>query len=675
MSGILRLLLLVAFVANAFTEELYFGKKLGRFPETSSHDVKGFIYAPDDSHIYVDGFNYDGAGPAAVFWAGTSGKPSQEGFTIPDELGRTVKLGRYRNKSVLLTLPDGKKVSDIKWISVWCRDFAANFGHIDIPDGFVAPQEHNLGRIPTLAHGTSADSVIIKDIRTIQINNLRYDGAGPDAFFLVGKGEKVDHQNAIKLPDEKGSMTKLKAYRGQDITLRLPHNITVFDIDWFALYCIRFRENFGNVYFPAAPLLNVPADLTALATNVDGFKNCETIFPEMQVSWDVRKPDIYIQLEGRIEPNRYMSFGMSGDPEKPSMIGADVTVVYYDSEAQTAKAVDYVLTDYSQCAPQSQSGACPDTIISQGKNNVELMSWNYYDGILRVAYRRPLMTGDDAADQELFVDSPVTIVAAIGPLNGKKETAKHTVVTRGAPTRFIFDRPLTQRNCKPFTQGDSSASAEASNGPWIQPEIRNETKLNFLIGPSGQSRGYDYFTGINGWGITYWVNDKILPLIFVERGKTYTFTVEAGNDPRLQAKYHPLYLTNNKVGGIGQKAAQFDTPDHMVYAGVVKREGQLDPGPGAGRYCELKHKDGDMYLNVSSWQEYRRTLHKDCEGQGSPAQFTWTPNEKTPDVVYYQCFTHENLGWKIIVQNGSPLTKPSLAVIFVTLFAKFMFRN
>lgn len=31
---------------------------------------------------------------------------------------------------------------------------------------------------------------------------------------------------------------------------------------------------------------------------------------------------------------------------------------------------------------------------------------------------------------------------------------------------------------------------------------------------------------------------------------------------------------------------------------------------------------------------------------------TWTPDEATPDTVYYQCFTHRYLGWKINVHDS-----------------------
>lgn len=58
----------------------------------------------------------------------------------------------------------------------------------------------------------------------------------------------------------------MHGYRGQDVTLKLPHNLTVFNIDWFGLYCITYRENFGHVIIPKN--LNIPADLQTLGTEV-----------------------------------------------------------------------------------------------------------------------------------------------------------------------------------------------------------------------------------------------------------------------------------------------------------------------------------------------------------------------------------------------------------------------
>jgi len=117
-----------------------------------------------------------------------------------------------------------------------------------------------------------------------------------------------------------------------------------------------------------------------------------------------------------------MAFGISGDPDLPKMVDSDVTIVYYDSREKRAKVVDYYITAKSQCAPQSNSGACPDVKIPAARDDTQMVSYNFADGILRVAYKRPLVTGDPA-DQDFFIDSPVTTVAAIGPLNSRREAA------------------------------------------------------------------------------------------------------------------------------------------------------------------------------------------------------------------------------------------------------------
>lgn len=49
---------------------------------------------------------------------------------------------------------------------------------VSIPAGFVK-----------LAHKVSSGEIIIKNTRTIQIQSFSYDGAGPDAYFWVGKGK------------------------------------------------------------------------------------------------------------------------------------------------------------------------------------------------------------------------------------------------------------------------------------------------------------------------------------------------------------------------------------------------------------------------------------------------------------------------------------------------------
>merc|ERR1712080_371237 len=111
------------------------------------HDIAGTAYAVDDRTILIKDFTYDGQGPDAFFLAGTKGRPSKSGEVVlpyPYE-GKTFDyrdkdipiLGRFTgDKDIMLTLPPGKTVDQLKWISVWCRDFTVNFGHVTFPSNF-----------------------------------------------------------------------------------------------------------------------------------------------------------------------------------------------------------------------------------------------------------------------------------------------------------------------------------------------------------------------------------------------------------------------------------------------------------------------------------------------------------------------------------------------------------
>lgn len=212
------------------------------------------------------------------------------------------------------------------------------------------------------------------------------------------------------------------------------------------------------------------------------------------------------------------------------------------------------------------------------------------------------------------------------------------------------------------------ASLRRQPESWEPAVIKNEKVFRVQIGPTGGDKGYKAITGHEGWGIAYWVNglvssesqlptclqlrvstssfnfgrsnsnlflSQLIPEIHVRRGENYTFIIEAGNDPNRQAKYHPLYITNNASGGGGQDPSSLDTPSHLVFAGIRFNRGIPDPSPGAGHYCELKHKTIDVADKVNSLEEYKSTLYNECD-PGDPAIFVWRPDESTPDVVYYQ---------------------------------------
>ena len=53
----------------------------------------------------------------------------------------------------------------------------------------------------------------------------------------------------------------------------------------------------------------------------------------------------------------------------------------------------------------------------------------------------------------------------------------------------------------------------------------------------------------SGWGITWYLNSTLIPVIKVTRGNTYTFIVYGGDNSSNAAEYHPFYITDSVEGG------------------------------------------------------------------------------------------------------------------------------
>ena len=103
-------------------EEEYLGKFLGKL-NSYHHQVAGRVYAVNETTFLFKKFTYDGTGADTFFWAGGTVRAGPQGFIVPNEKGRTNVLKLYLNKDFTLTLPDKKKITDIKWISIYDLNF------------------------------------------------------------------------------------------------------------------------------------------------------------------------------------------------------------------------------------------------------------------------------------------------------------------------------------------------------------------------------------------------------------------------------------------------------------------------------------------------------------------------------------------------------------------------
>ena len=68
---------------------------------------------------------------------------------------------------------------------------------------------------------------------------------------------------------------------------------------------------------------------------------------------------------------------------------------------------------------------------------------------------------------------------------------------------------------------------------------------------------------------------------------------------------------------------------------------------------------------VGFFREYFNSLEVVCE-RGSKDNYgllNWTVAEETDDIVYYQSYTHEGLGWKIrVLSPGENSSIPSIRI-------------
>jgi len=276
------IILLLGLVAGVAMEPVYIGDI-----NTLHHLAGGELWSQDNRTLRIINFNYDGAGPDAFFVVGTEGTPNSfdestaailaypfQGWHYQYRDSDAPVLGSYTNENVSLVLPPSMKVSDLRWLSIWCRKFGVDFGSIQFNGGQVtttsAPEEPEksvkIGNITPLRSEFSGGSLSAIDDQTLRVTNFyyrpnKYSSIEPKAYFLVstvGNPWAMRHpKTAILAHPYKGihysfednDAPILTRAEREEVTLSLPPDMKVTDLRWLSVYDRNAEEPLGVISF------------------------------------------------------------------------------------------------------------------------------------------------------------------------------------------------------------------------------------------------------------------------------------------------------------------------------------------------------------------------------------------------------------------------------------------
>lgn len=326
----------------------------------------------------------------------------------------------------------------------------------------------------------------------------------------------------------------------------------------------------------------------------------------------------------------------------------------------------------AQCA--DAEGVCPDSTREPTSNDITDVSGDFMQNITMVQYTRPLAAADATLDRSIETTGPSFVSWAMGPLNPSLRLPLFHDGPIAFPREDVsieFGREVSNACIDGFQEEEPKPDV-----PGFEREpLVNVTEITARIGPSGGARGYGTLTGGPAWGIAWYLSptgstgeDTLIPVLAVERGKTYKFTVYGGVDDETDRTFHPFYITDSPAGGYGAKTPAQRAAE-KVYAGIDRIRNDEDGGvvsfraPATGALCEIEGSNSGTE-KIVSFPRYYSTLNTSCvddaEITSAGGTLEWTVAADTPDMVYYQCVTHQYLGFKVLVFDEGEVDEKKL---------------
>ncbi|KNC55022.1 uncharacterized protein AMSG_12372 [Thecamonas trahens ATCC 50062] len=491
----------------------------------------------------------------------------------------------------------------IQTLSLWCETMGMDMASIPLPRPPCSATSAYIGatgELSRLNHGVRGRITIVDDCSFV-IDGFSYDGAAPQTQILVAaSGAPSDIASGVHASGPIGS-----ALAGANsLFFRLPGSATFCDdMTFISVWCVAVGVDFGSVSLAEFELPDSSASgsgSTGGGADFSDFASCTPLVPgAINLYWRLHEAEGVVEygMEGDLKDGEWFGFGFA-DPAlgRVAMVGADVTLVGHAADG-TPFALDYFLESQRQCnyADERNAGVCPDS-----QQDAQLIFAETAGGVSRFRWTKPIDGGAaDAWDVDVDVTADASIVWARGPQapddgTGEVKILKHLGSNRAQdPLTLRLASSFPLASCAPIEVGGGGGGGGTGGGGsgGSDGTLGGVTTIEVKLGNNPN------YPNPPAWGISYHLNGIESPVLYVVRGTEYTFRVMASSD-------HPLYITSSIEGGRSEA-------DEVVYAG-----------------------------SADSWGTV-----------ASPATVTWTPDASTPDLVYYQCWSHLRLGWEIVVSE------------------------
>lgn len=91
-------------------------------------------------------------------------------------------------------MPEGKTLRDITYISIWCKKFSVNFGHLELSSVVktsTIPTAIEIRPLSQVDNGVKTGPVNIIDTQTFLITDFHFDSSVcKESYWWVSKGDK-----------------------------------------------------------------------------------------------------------------------------------------------------------------------------------------------------------------------------------------------------------------------------------------------------------------------------------------------------------------------------------------------------------------------------------------------------------------------------------------------------